>query len=60
MAFINWRVELSLGWIEGCVLSGGENVDNARAVANVGTAVTFKITDPKPYLPIVTLSTETV
>ena len=33
-------IELSLGWIENCVLSG--------------TAATFKITDAKLYVPIVT------
>ena len=58
MPLINCRVELSLGWIENCVLPGGENVNNAGAVANAGTAATFKITDAKLYVPIVTLSTE--
>ena len=47
MPLINSKVELSLTWIENCVLSGGENINNGRAVANVGTAATFGITDAK-------------
>ena len=54
MPLINCEVELSLSWIENCVLSGGENIDNAGAVANAGTAATFKITDTKLYVPVVT------
>ena len=42
---INCKVELSLNWIERCVLT----------VANTAT---FKITDAKLYVPIVTLSAE--
>ena len=42
---INCKVELSLNWIERCLLT----------VAN--TAI-FEITDAKPYVPIVTLSAE--
>ena len=40
-----------------CVLSGGENTNNAGAVANAGAAATFKIADAKIYVPVVTLST---
>ena len=58
MPLINCEVELLLSWIENCVLSGGKNIDNAGAVANAGTAATFKITDAKLYVPVVTLSTE--
>ena len=58
MPLINCKVELSLTWIENCVLSGGENINNAGAVENAGTAATFKITDAKLYIPVVTLSTE--
>ena len=58
MPLINYWVELSLGWIENCVLSRAENINNAGAVANAGTAATFKITCAKLYVPIVTLSTE--
>ena len=58
MPLINCELELSLSWIENCVLSGGENIDNAGAVVNAGTAATFKITDAKRYVPVVTLLTE--
>ena len=46
MPLINWKIEFSLGWYEKCILS------------NSGTAATFKITDAKLYVPIVTLRTE--
>ena len=46
MPLINCKIEFSLGWYEECVLS------------NAGTAATFKITDAKLYVPIVTLKTE--
>ena len=52
---INCEVELSLSSIENCVLSGRENIENAGAVTNTGTAATF---DAKRYVPVVTLSTE--
>ena len=55
---INCKVELSLEWTKNSVLSGGENVNDSGAVANAGTAVTFKIPDAKLYVPIVTLSAE--
>ena len=45
MPLINCRVELSLNWIERCILT----------VANTAT---LKITDSKLYVPIVTLSAE--
>ena len=45
MPLINCKVELSLKWIENCVLT-------AAATA------TFKIIDAKLYVPIVTLSAE--
>ena len=56
---INCRVDLSLRWIENCVLSGGENINDA-AVVNAGTAATFKLTDAKLYVSIVALSTEDI
>ena len=37
LRLINCRVEL----IKNCLLSGGENIDNAAAVVNAGTAATF-------------------
>ena len=52
---INCKVELSLNWIENCVLTTvaiGEN-DNATGA----DSATFKITDAKLYVPVVTLST---
>ena len=45
MPLINCKVELSLKWYERCLLT----------VANTAT---FKITDAKPYVPIVTLLVE--
>ena len=58
MPLINSRVELSLEWIENYVSPGGENINNEGAVVNARTAATFKITDAKLYVPIVTLLTE--
>ena len=46
MPLINCKIELSLKWIENCILSSS------------GTAATFKITDAKLYVPVVTLKTE--
>ena len=46
MILINCKVELSLTWSENCVLS------------NAAGKSTFKITDAKLYVPVVTLSTE--
>ena len=46
MPLINCKVELSLKWIENCILS------------SAGIAATFKITDAKLYVPVVTLKTE--
>ena len=45
MPLINCKVELSLKWIENCLLT-------------TATTATFKITDAKLYVPIVTLSAE--
>ena len=47
-AIINCKVELSLKWIENCVLTTAANANKAI----------FKITDAKLYVPIVTLSIE--
>ena len=46
MPLINFKVALSLKWIENFILS------------NSGNAATFKITDAKLHVPIVTLKTE--
>ena len=48
MPLINWKIELSLNWIEYCMLTTAANAKSA----------TFKITDAKLYVPAVTLSTE--
>ena len=45
MPLINCKVELSLKWYEKCLLTAA-------------TTATFKITDAKLYVPIVTLSVE--
>ena len=45
MPLINCKVELSLNWIENCLLT-------------TATTATFKISDAKLYVPIVTLSSE--
>ena len=46
MPLINCKVEVSLKWIKNCILSCA------------GNTATFKITDTKPYVPIVALKTE--
>ena len=48
MPLINCKVELSLNWLEDCVLTTANNAYKAN----------FKITDAKIYVPIVTLSIE--
>ena len=48
MPLINCKVELSLNWIENCVLTTAANANKA----------TFKITDAKLYVLLVTLSAE--
>ena len=56
MPLIICKVELSLKWIENCVLTTAEMGANADATSAVGA--TFKMTDAKLYVPIVTLSAE--
>ena len=46
MPLINCKIELSLGWYENCILP------------SVAENSTFKITDTKLYVPVVTLKTE--
>ena len=56
MPLINCKVELSLKWIENRVLITAPTDAN---VNNTGAdSATFKITDAKRYVPIVTLSAE--
>ena len=45
MSLINYQVEISLNWIENCMLTNA-------------TTATFKTTDAKLYILIVTLKTE--
>ena len=53
---INCEVELSLKWIGNCVLTSAPIDANAN---NTGAnSATFKITDAKLYVQIVTLSAE--
>ena len=56
MLLINCKVELSLGWIEECVLTTA--VIGADANATGADRATFIITDAKLYVPVVTLSKE--
>ena len=56
MSLINCKVNLSLKWIENCVLSTAEFGANANATGADGA--TFKINDAKLYVPVVTLSAE--
>ena len=56
MPLINCKVELSLNWIENCVLTSA--AIGADADATGADSATFKITYAKLYIPIVTLSAE--
>ena len=61
---INCEVSLTLTWSENCVLTdittrdANPNADPAKAAINVPTGASFRITDTKFYVPVVTLSTE--
>ena len=56
MPLINCKVELSLNWIESCVITSAPIGDDANATG--ADSATFKITDAKLYVPNVTLSAE--
>ena len=56
MSLINCKIELSLKWIENCVLTSAPIGDDANAAGT--DSATFKITYAKLYVPIVTLSAE--
>ena len=56
MPLINGKVDLSLRWIENCVLTTAAIGNNADASGT--DSITFKITDAKRYVPIVTLLAE--
>ena len=54
MPLINCKVEISIGWIEECVLTAAEVGADANDTG--ADSATFKITDRKLYVPGVTLS----
>ena len=56
MSLIHWKVELSLRWIENFLLTTAPIGDDANAT--VAGSATFKITDAKLDVPIVTLPAE--
>ena len=70
MPLINCEVSLTLTWSENCILTdittqternANPNADppvEARERMNAPTNATFKITDAKLYVPVVTLSTK--
>ena len=64
MPLINCEINLILTWSENCVLTSkatrdaNPNVNPAIAAVNYPTNATFKITDTKLYVPVVTLSTK--
>ena len=66
MPLINCEVSLTLTWSENCILTDittqaavpGQGNNPGRPAINAPTNATFKITDTKLYVPVVTLSTE--
>ena len=50
MPLVNCKVDLELTWTKDCVISNNNTASN--------TVVSFKITDTKLYVPVVTLSTK--
>ena len=54
MPLIDCKVELTLNWIENCVLTEAQTDANATGAESA----TFIISDPKLFVPVVTLSTE--
>ena len=59
MPLINCEVSLTLTWSENCVITslGRRAIANTR-IDTSPTSTTFKITDTKLYVPVVTLSTK--
>ena len=66
MPLINCEVSLNLTWSENCVLTdnttqaerAAQGDNPARRRIDALTSVTFKVTDTKTYVPLVTLSTK--
>ena len=65
MSLINSEVSLTLTWSENCVLTdittqtarAAQGDNPARPAINAPRNATFKITDTKLYVPVITLST---
>ena len=61
---IKSKINLILTWSENCVIASKATTDAdpdanpGVAAVNIPTNATFKITDTKSYVPVVTLSTE--
>ena len=64
MSLINYEVSMTLTWSEKCVLTdiitqaANPKADSAKPAINALKNATFKITDTKLYVPVVTLSTK--
>ena len=60
MPLINCEINVILTWSENCVLTSKvtRDADPTVAAINNHTNATFKITDTKLHVPVVTLSTE--
>ena len=68
MLLVNCEVNLILAWSEKCVLTdlithaaaaaAAQGNNAARPAISAPTNVSFKITETKLYLPVVTLSTD--
>ena len=63
MPLINCEVSFSFTWSANCVLTSkatrdAVSGDNPIAGINSPTNATFKITDPKLYVPVIILSTQ--
>ena len=62
--WINCEINFFLTWSANCIITSkatrdsDPDVDPAGAAVNNPTDATFKITDTKLYVPLVTLSTE--
>ena len=56
MPLINCNIHLELNWNKNCVVYGADTYTGGDNVNNRETA--FKITSPKLYVPIVSLSTK--
>ena len=64
MSLINCELNLILTWSENCVITSkatrdaNPNANPAVVAINHSTNATFKITDTKLHVPVVTLSTQ--